>query len=240
MRVGICDDEIYTMEAIKDRIELLSGSLQDKQFNISLYTDGNSIINGNRREPFDIVFMDIELGDKNGIEVVRELRMENKKLQIIFISNYDSYVYDCFEVFPVAFVRKMRMDEDIPKAFMRAIKIRESLDEKMMINTGSMEVVLNCSDILYIESFKHSVIVHYSDKKVETINVPLKTIEEKMNNKGFVKSHRCYIINCRFLCGISNNKVIVGTRNDRETLSIGLKYRQAVKRAMFNYLEQIF
>lgn len=46
MRVGICDDEIYTMEAIKDRIELLSGSLQDKQFNISLYTDGNSIING--------------------------------------------------------------------------------------------------------------------------------------------------------------------------------------------------
>lgn len=62
---------------------------------------------------YDIVFMDIEMSVLNGIETAKKIRKSNQKMVIIFVTDYQEYVYDVFDVLPFRFLRKPCSEEEV-------------------------------------------------------------------------------------------------------------------------------
>lgn len=92
MRIAICDDELFYVQNIMERIK--SYEFHDtKPTIIDGYTNGNELIDAFRIEPYDLVFLDIELDDsQNGIELAKMIKDIKANCIFIFITAYHYYL----------------------------------------------------------------------------------------------------------------------------------------------------
>ena len=79
----------------------------------------------------DLLFLDVELGNENGIQWVKKWRKTRKFQDIIIASSYDHYVFDSIEARPFAYIRKAHLEEDLRKAVRRYWK--ESREEPIYV-----------------------------------------------------------------------------------------------------------
>lgn len=96
MEIAICDDERKICQLLQNKIEKYYFS-QDLPFNIYIYEDGNSLLESNLNK-IDVLFLDIDMPGKNGMEIAHELRNYNKDLLIVFLTAYSEYVFESFKV----------------------------------------------------------------------------------------------------------------------------------------------
>ncbi len=100
MKVVIVDDEPAARRMLREYCER-AGELGI----IGEYGDARTALEALRRAPPDLVFLDIQLGDRSGIEVVRALDMQPQPL-IVFVTAYDQYAVEAFEVSAVDYLLK--------------------------------------------------------------------------------------------------------------------------------------
>ena len=77
------------------------------------------LVDSNR---FDVIFMDIDIPGIRGDDAARIFRSIRPEQEIVFVSSHDEYAYDVFDIKPIAFVRKNRIDEDFPRAMDNLLK----------------------------------------------------------------------------------------------------------------------
>ena len=104
MNILICDDNTaFAMQLQKD----ISEYFHNPNMNINVVTDHFDQIEGS----YDVIFMDIELNDKNGIEIAKYHKDKHNCL-VIFTSSHESLVFNTFQVEPFQFIRKNHYDYD--------------------------------------------------------------------------------------------------------------------------------
>ena len=114
-RIAVCDDDEIICSEI-ERIILEYGSRDE--INVEVFLSGEEFCKFlSDGEMFDLVFLDIELKQINGIEVGRRIREElkNEIIQIVYISALDSYYRALFDVRPMHFLHKPLEPEKIIK-----------------------------------------------------------------------------------------------------------------------------
>ena len=91
LQIGICDDEIVFLENLREQV---SDLLKQKEieFTMHSYNNGNKLLEKNREHIFNILFLDIEMPQINGIEIAEKIRSFNPYVNIIFITNRDDLV----------------------------------------------------------------------------------------------------------------------------------------------------
>ena len=103
LKVIICDDEIYYVKEIENMINEYA-AINNEEFNIKCYTDPKIIIE--TESNFDIIFLDIEMPKINGIQLAEKLKSVNENLIIFFITNYEGYLDDAFDVNALRYLYK--------------------------------------------------------------------------------------------------------------------------------------
>ena len=106
LNIAICDDDLI----FASKIETLLLQISQNRFiemSIDVYSDGyelwNEISSG---KEYELLYLDIEMVRLNGIDVAKKIREINIDSVIIYISGYDNYFIDLFEVEPFRFIRK--------------------------------------------------------------------------------------------------------------------------------------
>lgn len=196
LRIAICDDSFPITTEIENL--LLTISKNDCiPMDIRVFFDGETlyqeIVSGNN---FDIIYMDIEMNNIDGIEAARLIRSQNLPTILIYISAFDTYFQELFEVEPFRFIPKPINENTFYKYFTEAY---QKLNKSFQFFTFSFHqkyTKVPIADILYFESCGRDIIIHTTTLEHRFLD-KLDAIEKHMSeqNTDFLRIHQSYLIN---------------------------------------------
>ena len=167
MRIAICDDcEIMTGQLIK-LVNAYSGF--DRQIQIKMFSTGNELLDcADREDKFDIVFMDIRLGEKElGYEVGVALKDIPPQTLIIYMSSFRGYADDVNNAEPLMFLTKPLSQDGVNKALDRAMKRIGLLYRKYYTyRYNSKTLKVDLLDVILLESGYKQVYVKTKNNEV--------------------------------------------------------------------------
>lgn len=165
----------------------------------------------------DLLFVDINMPDLNGLDFVKSL---NNPPKIIFTTAYSEYALEGFRVDALDYLLK---PIDYPTFLKASTKAQEwfgvkentheelkSNDDFLFIKSEYKIVKVKLSDIEYIESMREYVRIHLvSNKPIMTL-ISLKLVEKQLENASFMRVHRSYIVNLNRIMTIERNRIVFG------------------------------
>ena len=183
-----------------------------------------------KQNPVDLLFIDINMPDISGLDLVRSLQV---KPLIVFTTAYKNYAYEGFELEALDYLLKPIEFERFAKAVQKAVdfyalrsKPKPEADESFFVYSEYQAIRINPSEICYIESLKNYLQIHLDNKEVVTTAMSLKKMLEKLPQGQFLRIHRSYVVPVAKVKSIQNRKVLLSTGL---TLPVGDSYAQAVQ-----------
>ncbi len=180
---------------------------------VDSFSDTRSLKNRMAEYAYDVVFLDIDMrGDTDGITVADEIRSGENPIPIIFVSAREDKMYDTFKVRPFGFVRKSNFLNDLSSTielFMKAYP--ELYEEPVVFVTVKGTYRLESRQIVYVESFLHNQDVHLSDKSEIELHSTMDAVFKQLEEKGFIRVHKSYIVNYRYIEKIEDREVLLTT-----------------------------
>ncbi len=205
--IAIVEDEPRHINHLKTHLETYQNE-NEVLFETDVFNDGHEIVD-NYKGSYDLIFLDIELIQLNGMETAELIREFDEDVTIIFVTNLANFAIRGYEVdahsFLIKPVQYFRFSRELKKAL---TKINKSPQQFIAVNTedGMRKVML--SDIDYIESMKHELIIHTSEITYSLWGT-LKEMEAKLAPYNFYRSNYCYLVNLAHVKGVDGDFVIV-------------------------------
>ena len=231
IRIGIVDDEQASRDLITDylgRYEAEHGGT----FSVRTFTDGSEITAAYRPD-FDIIFLDVQMATLDGLETAHEIRLLDADVVLVFITNMAQYAIRGYEVDALSYLVKPVPYFAFAQELRRSIaRVRQVETAAVMLPvTGGMARV-SLSDIVYVESIKHRIVVHAVDRTY-ALSGTLKALETEFAGKDFYRSNNCYLVNLRYVTGISQNSC---TMLGGDELLVSRPRRRAFLDALTNHV----
>ena len=176
----------------------------------------------------DLLFLDIDLPDGDGVQLGEQLRQAGVNIPIVFVSNMDERVYDVFGIQPFGFLRKSRFDQDAPSLVDRFLAAAEKAETRLLLTDEDGKTVsLPQQDILYIESAGKLQKVFLSGQPDPVpVRAVLRELDLQLESAGFIRIHKGFLANYRFIQKITSRAVLL---DDGTTLPIGRDRLQEVR-----------
>lgn len=193
-------------------------------------------------QKIDVLFLDIQMADLNGIELARVLGKMQEAPQIIFTTAYNQFALEGYKVDARDYLLKPFNYEEFLRAANKAYSYAQLLqkpgvtargvapmeeqiqEEYLFLKVEYQLVRIALSDILYIEGLKDYVKVHLQggDKTLLSLT-SLKALEEKLPPKRFMRLHRSFIVALDKITSMTKNSVQVGKMH----IAVGDQYKDA-------------
>ena len=234
INIAICDDEQNSLKIIQKELYKASENL-NITIETYMYTDGNKVVDliYNDKDNFDILFLDIDMPDISGLEVAKKLREKGSDIILIFISAHEQYVFDSIEYNPFRYIRKNRIEKELPIALKAAYsRIEETVDEYIVAKTEDSEVKIKHSDIMYFETVARKVEIHLSNGKVFAVRKTIKELYEELKDSNFIRIHSGGIVNAKYIDEFSNYDI---TLDNGEVLIVSRRQLKEVKTTLTKY-----
>lgn len=236
LRIAICDDEKIICRQLEDMLSDISKEI-NQVMETEVYYSGeelcNFLIKGNQ---YDLIFLDIEMYEINGVDVGKKIREElNDELtQIVYISSKESYAMELFEVRPLNFLIKPFNKVKIESVVLKAIKLIETENYCFEYKNNNITFAVPINDILYFESHGRKVnIILKNETEIKSFYGKLSTVEEQINNIDFVMIHKSYLINLSFCIEytyeyikMTNQEILTISQNNRKAVREKLMHRK--------------
>lgn len=221
--VAVCDDE----EVLCNQFEqILSSYITEKKINLEVFYSGEKLIKAlSEGENFDLIFLDIELKNINGVEVGKYIReeLDNEDLQIVYISAKQQYAMELFVIRPMNFLVKPISKESVIIALEKAMKLDGIHKRCFELKRGVEVLRIPYGDIEYFESDGRKIIVHTGDK-IYDMYERLNNIEAMIPNT-FIRIHQSYIVNTSKIKRWKASEVYI---TESTILPISRNYRKQV------------
>ena len=159
------------------------------------------------KKDYEILLLDIEMGKKNGIELARQIREENNRIQIIFVTGFPDFALEGYEVAALHYLIKPVEQEKLYQVLDRAVQNLSKTELKLLFVTDGEKLGVLAREILMVEAFAHSVEIT-TEKEHFRISMSISEVEEYLGD-GFVRCHRSYIVGLAHIRRMVRNMVIL-------------------------------
>lgn len=207
MKVAIIDDEENNQKLIREYIERFSEE-HGICFEIDCYSDGVEITE-NYTPKYDILLMDIEMKQIDGMTAAKYIRRLDTDVVLIFITNHLKYAALGYSVNAQGYLVKpvsyFAFSEELSKA-VNLVNVRQ--EKYVLLNINGENIRISQREILYAESMKHKLIIHTVSNEYSLFE-SLKNFEKMVGN-GFIRCNSCYLVNLRHVTATKNGCAIVG------------------------------
>lgn len=233
--IGICDDSVEFTEEMYRMIQRY-GKERRLECSIKLYNSAEELLKAlEEKESFELLFLDIEMTGMDGITLGKKLRELACRILIVYVSGYEKYLRQLFEVEPFRFCSKPVREQELFEVLDKAVeRIRSRHRETFRFQYGKNVVNLLCEDIIFLESSGRKVIVHTSGGSYEYYD-KLDHAQERLEGRRFVRIHKAYLINMDYLEAFQYDKVAL---RDGTILNISEKHRARVRELFWDYLKE--
>lgn len=203
--IGLCDDQMAVAMRLK---KIISDILQEEGENreICLFDSGEKLLEA--AELLDVVFLDIEMPGLDGIETGKELKRRNPDCKIIMATGKVERFKEAFHIQAMRFITKPFDKREIEEA-LKAVEKSHSGNAKIELYYLRNSYQIEQDKIQYIKAYNG-----YTEYRVENQvfrkDMSLNEVEKMLDKRLFVRIHRQYIINMRWIQSYSNGKVEIG------------------------------
>lgn len=211
MIFAVCDDNIKDLLSEKS---LLCSVLEELNIDgeIDTFLSGTELINSTRE--YELIFLDIEMKDINGIQVAELIHRENENCLICFITNHEHYIDAAMNKHAFRFWSKPINKTQLIYAINSACEEIESRKLKIILTSDNQKHAISFSDIIcaYTENRHTYVITTKGDFEVKE---NFKYVSERLRKKYFVRIHMSYCVNMHYIVKYTHSSVIceVGDRH---------------------------
>ena len=227
-KIAICDDSAADREyitALTRQWAKRRGHLPDLSQFVSAE---NFLFEYSDKSDYDILLLDIEMGEMDGVSLAKRLRRENETLQIIFITGYDCYISEGYEVAALHYLMKPVKEEKLFSVLDRAAA-KLSKNEKILNFEISGEMVrIPVYQIRYADVFGNYVTIHALDDL--TIKMTLGDLEKELDDR-FFRVGRSVIVNLTQISRVTKKEIRL---NDGVSIPLPRGAYEGVNRAIIN------
>lgn len=207
LKIGICDDQNVCAEKLRC---LLNDYLKKKRMNatISVFFSAEELLAANWQD-LHIIFLDVVMEKQDGVQAAKYIRRRNPDISLIFVSAFLDYATMGYQVKASAYLLKDQLAATLESAMDTVLTDRMLDQDQVDIMANDRIISLPLHKICYIESQGRSAVFH-SDALHQT-NMRFSDVEALLASKGFLRIHRCYIINPAHCVTIKNYQAVMDT-----------------------------
>lgn len=200
INIAICDDDIIITGEIDVMIQKIARKNVVK-IDTEVFWEGKCILESiEKGKCFDIIFLDIEIGEEDGITVARKIREMDKNVLIIYVTSHESYMRESFEVRPFRFLVKPVEVESIELCFQEAYEEICSNDSYFRYTYERLSHKILIREILYFESKRRKIYI-ITQKGVFEFYGKLNDVEKSLtySKVSFLRIHQSFLVNYKHL-----------------------------------------
>lgn len=233
--VAVCDDEAEQLEELAQVLETCAKS---EQFAVESYISAEQLLESIRQRAAqnlpvpEIIFLDIVMGEKDGIRLGKELRKLAPDSYLIFITAHLEYAIKGYEAQAFRYILKPLTSEKVQEVL---AEVRKDCNQKqkLLVKSIDNEYVVDLGDIYYLSAEDKYILIHTADGYYMD-STSLAEYEEILSAHGFYRIHRKYLINTAHHKKINKKMVVLDNgvelplsrrreKEYRETLLYGYK-----------------
>lgn len=236
IKVAICDDMKGFRDDIESRLRIWS---LERGINIDIkqFDGGVPLLHSlNDNGMFDLIFLDVEMGELDGMEIAAKIRAADYLTSIIFVSQYEDYYKEAYDFHPMNFLSKPVNQGKVNEVMDYYLKIQQRNTETFSFFINKTMYTIWITDILYFCSERRKINIVCRDK-IYTIYGKLNDIEKQMEERTckFVRIHQSFLVNLAHIREYHYSEVVV---SNGESLLISKEKRKAVREIHMLLVEQ--
>lgn len=228
--IAICDDEISVRMDLTEKLEQYS-----KEFGFKLrilqFDDGRALLENYKAE-MDLIFLDIEMQDMDGVTAAKKIREMDERVGIIFLTSYTKYALRGYTVGAMNYIIKPIHYIRLKREMERFLEKRKNEPQEYIAvsnENGKFRVLLK--DLKYIETDSGGVILHTSEKEIP-VNKSMKELEQLLPTETFQRCHTSFIVNMDYIDGAKKLEIQL---LDGTVLPISQPKRKSFMEALTKY-----
>ncbi len=198
MKIAVCDDDRNIREDLEERIRRAQPESE-----IFCFESGDELLKSDAG--FDIIFLDIQMDGPDGMETAGRLRRNGCRAVLIFVTAYQDYVFDAFDVGAFHYLVKPYDRAKLLKVLNCAVESLKEIREKekeeeagILIKQGTVTRKIYLSEILCLEVLNRKITLHKTDGGELEFYGKL-TEYERLLGQAFARPHRAYMVNLKYV-----------------------------------------
>lgn len=208
IKVTIVEDEAASADILEEYL-IRYGEDKGINFDVKRFCNVTSFL-CNYNNSADLIFMDIELPDGDGMSAIAEIRKRDKEVTVIFVTNMSQYAVKGYEVRALDFVVKPVSYNNFSVKLTDAVDvIRQRTGKDIWIFNKEGKICIRSTRIKYIEISQHVLVYHTLDGDYTQSGV-LANVQNSLEGEPFSLCNRCYLVNLRYVTAVKQFDVYLG------------------------------
>ena len=229
IRIAICDDEKHMSDHIRSMV-LNFFRKKNREISLRMFSGGEELLSYNGQ--IDILFLDIQMKDMDGMETARKLRADKFRGFLVFITVLKEMVFQSFEVQAYDYLVKPVDDKQFEKTMERLYaSMQNASEDSLLVQKGYEGRIIRKDEIVFCEIIDRKIYLNLASGEVVDYYERIENLETKLNNR-FYRCHRSYLINLKHLKGYKNGtacmdngkEIPVSRLRSREFSGVVLQY----------------
>ena len=176
-------------------------------YSVSSFSDGRALLE--QVGSFDVIFLDIQMQQPNGMETAKRLRQRGDRSLFVFVTVLKEYVFDAFQAEASDYLLKPLNSARFKRTMDRLLRsLEQRMAEDIVIRRRNGCEVVSLSDIVYCEVLGRKIYIHKKDGTAIDYYNKLEDLERRMDGR-FFKCRRSYLVNLDYVRGCQAGQVLL-------------------------------
>lgn len=240
IRCIVIDDDLFIHDLMEDKFDRHFPEVEL----LSMASSGAEGLEKIKAHQPDLVFLDVEMSDMTGFEMLAQL--EAIRFQTIFITTYSHYAIEAIRfsaldylVKPIKLnelkqavrryknnIEKFKVLDRVQQALIN-LKTKKVSDQTLVLQTHEKELRITLKNITYLEAARNYSYIHLSGNKKNLCTKTLSNLEGLLKDKGFFRCHKSFMVNRIHILSLEKNNMLV--LSDGKEIPLARRKRDAFK-----------
>lgn len=231
MNIFLCDDDPVYLQALYDGVSAYMAE-HHLPYAITSCTDPAQALS--TRSRFDIAFLDIQIGEQNGISVAEALREQNEKLILFFITNFDAYQDDAMDLQAFRFFTKPFSQERLRSGLDKAMEYLDGTQIDLYLSGSDLVRRMLVDDILYLTRSGRNVRLFSQDGPLD-LRMRYDDVCAQLPQRFFYPVHKSFFVNVHY---IQEYRYTAVTLTDGTRIPVAPRRQSEFHQYWFDYLKR--
>lgn len=231
LRIAICDDEEVQRKLLKKYLEEWAGG-KGIPVEIRLFPSGEGFLFAWEDDrDYVLLVLDIEMGKMNGMELAAAVRRQDEEIPILFVTGYDRYMAQGYEVSALHYLLKPINKEKL-FAVLDRLERKGKAEPKLLLQTEEGVLSLPVSKVWYVEARAHQCVLYTAEEEYVLRSSMGEMVRYLGEYREFVRCHRSYLVNVGHVSAIVKPELVL---DDKRRLPVSRSAEKEVNRMFIDF-----
>lgn len=204
IRIGVVEDDPASIDLVLSHLDRFQTE-RGERLHVATFRDGSEILN-HYRPDWDVLFLDIQMADVDGMTAARRIRAVDKEVLIVFVTSSPHYAVSGYAVDALSYLLKplpyAAFKQEMDRCFARLQ--RRERRQLMFTAIDGVHHLVGRDDIMFIETVKRHLVLHTLDGNFSTVTT-MRSMEAELGPDHFFRCNSGYLVNLRHVTAVDGN-----------------------------------